>query len=154
MHNNEILARLSDALSMDDARMLAIFALGGEDLTPAELHPMLRNPNRRDAVNCKSDRLLRFLDGFIVEQRGPKEVPEGQDAPPAPAPVRMSNNVVLKKLRIAMNLKADDVVAILAAGGTEMTKRQLSALSRKHGNKHYRVCSDQVLESFLTGIAR
>jgi uncharacterized protein YehS (DUF1456 family) len=66
--------------------------------------------------------------------------------------VRISNNVVLKKLRIALQLKEDDVVGILAAGGTEMTKRQLSALSRKRGNKHYRVCSDEVLESFLTGL--
>ena len=152
MHNNEILVRLSDALSLDDGRLAAIFRLGGDELTEADVHAMLRNPEQEDAVTCKSDMMLRFLDGFIIEQRGPKEAPEG--APPAAPPphVRMSNNVILKKLRIALQLKEDDVMRILAVSGTEMTKRQLSALSRKRGNKHYRTCSDAVLESFLTGL--
>jgi hypothetical protein len=60
--------------------------------------------------------------------------------------------VVLKKLRIALQLKEDDVLRILASGETPLSKRQLGALARKPGNKRYRMCSDEVLTSFLTGL--
>ena len=150
MHNNEILLRIRDAASLDDARMVAIFALGREPLDAAATQAMLRDPRGPDAVSCKSATLLCFLDGFILDQRGQ---PPTIDAASAPRAERLTNNVVLRKLRIALQLKEDDVLSILASGGSAMSKRQLGALARKRDNKHYRVCSDEVLTSFLTGLS-
>ena len=149
MHNNEILLRIRDAVSLDDARMVAIFALGGEPLDEATTQAMLRDLGGPDATNCGGDTLLHFLDGFILDQRGQ---PPATDEVSAPRSERLTNNVVLKKLRIALQLKEDDVLRILASGGTPLSKRQLGALARKRGNKHYRVCSNEVLTSFLTGL--
>ena len=149
MHNNEILLRIRDAVSLDDARMVAIFALGGESLDEATTQAMLCDPSEPDAVSCKDASVLCFLDGFILEQRGQSPA---TDEVSAPRSERLTNNVVLKKLRIALQLKEDDVLRILASGGTPLSKRQLGALARKRGNKHYRVCSNEVLTSFLTGL--
>jgi len=149
MHNNQILLRIRDAASLDDARMVAIFALGGEPVDEATTQAMLCDPSGPNAVNCKDEILLRFLEGFIIDQRGPSPA---TDKVSAPRPEGLTNNVVLKKLRIALQLKEDDVLRILAAGGTTLSNRQLGALARKWGNKHYRVCSDEVLTSFLTGL--
>ena len=149
MHNNEILLLIRDAASLDDARLAAIFALGGESVDEATTQAMLCDPSEPDAMKCKDDSLLRFLDGFILEQRGQSPA---TDESAAPRPERLSNNVVLKKLRIALQLKEDDVLRILASGGTDLSKRQLGALARKRGNKHYRVCTDEVLASFLAGL--
>jgi uncharacterized protein YehS (DUF1456 family) len=132
MHNNEILQGIRDAASLDDARMVAIFALGGEPLDEATTQSMIYDPNGPNAADCNDGRLLRFLDGFILEQRG--------------------QSPVLKKLRIAFQLKEDDVLRILATGGTPLSKRQLGALARKAGNKRHRVCSKEVLASFFTGL--
>jgi len=149
MHNNEILSRIRDAASLDDARMVAIFALGGEPLDEATTQAMLRDPGAPDVTNCGGDSLLRFLDGFILDQRGQ---PPATDEAAAPRSERLTNNVVLRKLRIALQLKEDDVLRILASGGTALSKRQLGALGRKRDNKRYRVCTDEVLTSFLTGL--
>jgi len=149
MHNNAILLQIRDAASLDDARLVAIFALGGESVDEATTQAMLCDPSGPDAMKCKDDSLLRFLDGFILEQRGQSPT---IDEPTALRSERLSNNVVLKKLRIALQLKEDDVLRILASGGTALSKRQLGALARKRGNKHYRVCSDEVLASFLAGL--
>jgi uncharacterized protein YehS (DUF1456 family) len=144
--------RLCDALNMDVTRLATLFGLGGETLTTEQVSGMLRDSKQGDAIPCKNTQMLCFLEGFIIEQRGPKEAPEAGTKAPA-EPARMSNNLVLKKLRIALQLKERETVAILAAGGTEVTPRQLGALGRKRGNKHYRTCPDDVLRSFLTGLA-
>ncbi|MBW1880158.1 MAG: DUF1456 family protein [Deltaproteobacteria bacterium] len=148
MHNNEILRRLSDALSLTDARLLAIFALGGDDLAEQDVRALTREQGKDGAVVCPDDLLARFLDGLIVEQRGPRE-------PGRPTPVsavRLTNNAVLKKLRIALALKEDDVLRVLAAGGNPISNRELTTLFRKPGNKHFRKCGDDVLRSFLIGL--
>ncbi len=149
MDNNEILVRIKEVVSLDDARLVAIFALGGESVDEDTTQAMLRDPSGAGFLACKGDRLLCFLDGLILDQRGQRPT---TDKTSEPQREPLSNNVVLKKLRIALQLKEDDVLRILASGGTALSKRQLGALARKRGNKHYRVCSDEVLASFLTGL--
>ena len=148
MHNNEILRRLADALTLTEDRLAVIFALGGEAMTGVDALARTRDLDAEGAVACTSAQLIRFLDGFILDQRGP---PETDGAPRAA--VRLTNNAILKKLRIALTLKEDDVLRILDAGGTPTTRLALSPLFRKPGNKHYRTCSDEVLRSFLNGLA-
>ena len=148
MHNNEILGRLADALTLNEDSLAAIFTLGGEAMTAADALARTREVDSEGAVACTSDQLGRFLEGLILQKRGPRDTDEAPRAP-----VRLSNNAILKKLRIALTLKEDDVLRILDVGGSPTTRLALSPLFRKPGNKHYRVCSDGVLRSFLTGLA-
>jgi uncharacterized protein YehS (DUF1456 family) len=148
MHNNEILGRLANALTLNDDSLAEIFALGGEAMTAADALARTREIDSEGALACTTDQLGRFLDGLILKKRGPRDT----DGAPHAA-VRLSNNAILKKLRIALTLKEDDVLRILAAGDSPTTRLALSPLFRKPGNKHYRTCSDAVLRSFLNGLA-
>ncbi len=102
MDNNEILLRIKDALALDDARLVAIFALGGESVDEDTTQAMLGYPSEPDSVICQGDRLRRLLDGLILDQRGQRPT---TDKTSEPQPEPLSNNVVLKKLRIALQLK-------------------------------------------------
>ena len=57
--------------------------------------------------------------------------------------------MVLKKLRIALDLREDDMLKILASGGSKLSRGELSALFRRPGHKHHRMCGDQVIRNFL-----
>ena len=94
-----------------------------------------------------SDRTLAcFLNGLINEMRGKKEgnQPEPEN--------RLNNNIIFKKLKIALNLKAEDILRIMALVDFSMSKHELSAFFRKKGHKHYKKCQDQILRNFLHGI--
>jgi uncharacterized protein YehS (DUF1456 family) len=148
MHNNEILRRLADVLTLKENGLAEIFALGGETMTGADALARTLDLDTEGAVPCTSDELGRFLDGLILEKRGPSDT-KG----PARRVRKWSHNAILKKLRIAFNLTEDDMLRILDAGGSPTTHLALSPLFRKPGNKHYRTCTDAVLDSFLSGLA-
>ena len=96
------------------------------------------------------EELSAFLDGLIVHKRGKRELAPGQEPPP---PIlAKTNNMVLRKLRIAFDLKEADMLALLELGGFRLSKAELSALFRKEGHKHYRECGDQVLRYFVGGL--
>ena len=145
MENNEILNSLSDALSLTDERLVAIFELGGAALEAHDARALALDHDQDGAVVCSDQQLVRFLDGLIVEQRGPSRSK-------SVAAERLTNNVVLKKLRVALMLEEDQMLRILAKGGHQMSNRALTTLFRKPGNKHYRTCGDDVLRSFLAGL--
>lgn len=94
------------------------------------------------------DRLLGlFLDGLVVHFRGARS-----DAPLRPPEMRVNNNAVLKKLRVAFELKDVDMMEIFASAGRPVTKPELSALFRQPGHKNFRLCGDQLLRYFLRGL--
>ncbi|MFG1492975.1 DUF1456 family protein [Halobacteriovorax sp. GFR7] len=64
----------------------------------------------------------------------------------------MTNNDILKKLRIALSLKDFEIIEILKLVDFEMTKTELSALFRKDDHPNYKECGDQVLRKFLNGL--
>jgi len=63
----------------------------------------------------------------------------------------MTNNEIIKKLRIALDLKELDMYEIFELSGYKISKSELSGIFRKEGNKNYKPCSDQVLNHFLNG---
>lgn len=65
---------------------------------------------------------------------------------------RLTNNIIFRKLKIALSLQADDVLEFLSLAGFKLSKHELSAFFRRPGHKHYRVCKDQVLRNFLQGV--
>lgn len=64
----------------------------------------------------------------------------------------LSNNDILKKLRVALQLRDEDVINILKLVDFELTKSELSALYRKPDHPNYKPCGDQLLRNFLNGL--
>ena len=148
MNNNDILRRLRYALDLSDDKMIGIFARVGQVLSKDEVHSLLGKEDEEGTVICLDDLMAAFLDSLIIELRGPPR----PGAPPQPIPERLTNNDIIKKLRIALKLQEGDMLTILEAGGQSMSKGELSALFRKPGHKHYRPCGDQVMRAFLRGL--
>ena len=147
MENNDVLRRLRYALNLDDAAVGELFALGGSPTDPEQVARRLLRDDDPDLFFCDDDAFEAFLDGLILKRRGP---PKG-NAPPPPW-TGITNNAVLKKLRIALNLYEEDMLKLFAAGGRMLSKGELTVLFRKPTHKHYRACDDQLLSVFLEGI--
>lgn len=126
--------------------MISIFALGGQQVTRAQISDWLKKDDDPAHQQLSDLELATFLNGLIAEKRGQKEGP-------LPDPEkRLDNNMIFRKLKIALNLRAEDTLAILALNDCTISKHELSAFFRKPGHKHYRVCKDQVLRNFLKGL--
>lgn len=146
MRNNDILRRLRYTFDLKDSQMLALFALAGHPVEWEQVSGWLKRDEDPAYVECDDSQLAAFLNGFIIDKRGKKEGPQ-----PVPEKV-LSNNVILMKLRIALNLKAEDVLEIMSLADMPISKHELSAFSRKPDHKHYRDCKDQLLRNFLKGL--
>jgi uncharacterized protein YehS (DUF1456 family) len=136
------------AFDFSDPLMLSIFKLGGYEGNRPELATWLAREGEPDFVLCEDINLSRFLNGLIIKNRGPKD-----DGIPEPETF-LSNNSVLRKLKIALNLQADDVLEILKLNEFTLSKHELSALFRRPEHKNYRECLDQVLRNFLDGMEK
>ena len=86
------------------------------------------------------------MNGFIVEKRGKK------DGPMPEPEKRLTNNIILTKLKIALNLQAEDMLEMLALTEMKISPHELSAFFRKPAHKHYRTCKDQILRNLLRGM--
>jgi uncharacterized protein YehS (DUF1456 family) len=64
----------------------------------------------------------------------------------------MTNNDILKKLRVALELKDDDIIEILKLSDFAVTKSELGAIFRKEDHPNYMPCGDQLLRNFLNGL--
>ena len=146
MTNNDVLRRLRYALNLPDGLTLKLFLLGGRPAAEVDLEGWLKKDEEEGYVACRDDAFTAFLDGFVLLRRGARS----EGAPP-PAE-RLTNNLILKKLRIALAWKEDDVLSALATGGMIVSKNELSALFRKPGQKNFKPCGDQLLRAFITGM--
>jgi len=146
MTNNDVLRRIRYTFDLGDDAMVETFALAGETVTRAEVSDWLKRDEDEAFVPITDYQLAVFLNGFIVRRRGPK------DGPAPVAEAVMTNNIVLNKLKIALALKADDVLALVCSKELKISRHELSAFFRKPGHKHYRSCMDQVLRNFMQGM--
>jgi uncharacterized protein YehS (DUF1456 family) len=64
----------------------------------------------------------------------------------------LTNNDILKKLRVALELKDEEIIQILKLVDFDVTKSELSALFRQEGHPNYKPCGDQLLRNFLNGL--
>lgn len=146
MTNNHILRRLRYTFDFDDSKMIEIFALGNQDTNRAIISSWLKKDTDPDFVEILDMQLSFFLDGLIIHFRGKKK-----DANPVPFKY-LNNNIILRKLKIALNLKDIDILDILKLAGKDFSKHELSAFFRNPKQKQYRECQDQVLRNFLQGL--
>jgi uncharacterized protein YehS (DUF1456 family) len=150
MTNNDVLRQLRYALNMSDSGMIEIFKLAGHEIEESKLPDLLKKEDDEGFVQCDDAVLGSFLDGLILHKRGRKEIKPRE---PIKSDRRLTNNAVLKKLRIALELKEDDMLAIMKLAGVEISKHELTALFRKEGHKNYKECGDQFLRKFLKGLS-
>jgi len=150
MANNDVLRSIRDALTIDDAAMIQIFKESGRDVGQSTITALLKSEDEDGYIPCSDPILGFFLDGLIIHKRGRQEAAPALAATP---PATLTMNAIVKKLRIALDLKEDDLVSILKAARIEISKNDLGALFRKEGNKHYKECSEQLFRGFLQGLA-
>ena len=143
-----MLRRVRYIFDFSDQQMLFMFKLGGHDATKPELFAWLTREGEPGFVLCEDAMLARFLNGLIIKNRGPKG-----DQVPEPEP-ELSNNIILRKLKIALNLRAEDLLNMLQLNGFSLSKHELSALFRSPGHKNYRRCLDQLLRNILDGMEK
>ena len=146
MTHNDVLRRIRYTFNFDDTKMIAIFALGGLEVTRAEISAWLKKEGDPDYQKCSDLQLATFLNGLIIEKRGSNDTP-----PPLPE-TSLTNNIIFRKLKIALNLQADEILTLIKQADFSLSKHELSAFFRKPGHKHYRLCKDQVLRYFLKGV--
>jgi uncharacterized protein YehS (DUF1456 family) len=146
--NNNILRRLRFTFSFNDRKMMALFAETGQEVTREQISDWLKRDDDPAFRKLEDVELATFLDGFIIDRRGRR------DGPAPVAETRLTNNIVLRKLKIALELRDDDIVALLKLADVWISKPELSALFRKPGHRHYRECQDQFLRNFLNGLQR
>jgi uncharacterized protein YehS (DUF1456 family) len=144
--NNDVLRRIRYIFDFNDSKMIAIFGMAGHKVTREQVSDWLKKDDDPAYKACNDTQLAIFLNGLINEKRGKKEGPQ-----PEPE-THLTNNIIFMKLKIALNLKAEDVLDILGMVDVRISKHELSAFFRKVGHKHYRKCKDQVLRNFLKGM--
>ncbi|MGB3210426.1 MAG: DUF1456 family protein [Desulforhopalus sp.] len=146
MNNNDILRRIRYTFNLADSKMIAIFRLAEYRVNRAQISDWLKRDDDPAYQECNDMDLAAFLNGLINEKRGKKE---GVQAKPEK---RLNNNIILRKLKIALNMKDDDILEILSLANLPMSKSELSAFFRKPDHKNYRSCKDQILRNFLKGL--
>ena len=149
MDNNFILKKIRYALDLNDFKLIDIFKLGGITLSRDEVCSLCAKDGDDNYRLCDSKTLEAFLNGLIIYRRGKQN-----DGGELPAHIELDNNQILRKLRIALNYKDSDMLAVLKLDGMEFSKNQLSALFRAKDNHHYQPCKDQLLRKFLQGLVK
>lgn len=146
MTNNDVLRRVRYIFDLSDSKMISIFAHIEVAVTREQISAYLKKDEDPDYLKCQDKMLANFLNGLIIEKRGKQEGPLPQPES------RLTNNIVFRKLKIALKLQSDDVLHILDLANLRMSAHELSAFFRNAKHKNYRECQDQILRNFLQGL--
>lgn len=146
MINNDVLRSIRYMLNISEFKLVEIVKLGGGEVTQAQMNAFIKKEDEPGFEACPQNVMARFLNGLIYLRRGKDET-----RPPL-APELPTNNVVMKKLRVAFELKDEDILSMLEEAGFKVSKTELSALFRKEGHHNFRECGDQLLRNFLKGL--
>jgi len=147
MTNNDILRRIRYTFDFNDTKMIDLFAAAGLEVTREQISAWLKRDDDPARVDLATPELATFLNGLINDRRGKREGPQ-----PEPEK-RLNNNIVLRKLKIALDFKDDEIIKTIDLAGKKLGKAELSAFFRKPEHAKYRACLDQVLRNFLTGLS-
>jgi len=146
MKSNDILRRIRYILDLDDTEMVDVFAEVEQEISKEQVSAWLKKEDDPDYQECSDLMFATFLNGLVIQRRGKKDGP-------LPVPEeKLNNNIVFRKLKIAFNLQAEEILTVLALADVSISKHELSAFFRRTDHKHYRDCKDQILRNFLTGM--
>jgi uncharacterized protein YehS (DUF1456 family) len=146
MNNNDIMRRIRYTFNYNDTKMMELFSLTDHQVTRAQISDWLKNDDDPAFQNLDNNFLAIFLNGLIIDKRGKKE-----GNPPSTDNL-LNNNIILRKLKIALNLKDSDILEILKLVDMHISKHELSAFFRSPNQEQYRPCKDQILRNFLHGM--
>lgn len=144
--NNDVLRRIRYTFDFKDSNMIEIFAAADHSVTKEQVTQWLKKEEEVDYSKATDKELAIFLNGLINTKRGKRD---GEQPEPE---TRLTNNMIFMKLRIALDMKAEDILDTLQVVDFRLSKHELSAFFRKPGTKHYRECKDQILRNFLMGV--
>ncbi len=150
MNNNDVLRSIAQVLQLDHAGLANIFNIAHHPADPPTLSGLVMKHDEPGYVQCSDRQLEHFLDGLISLRRGQKD---GKQTAAQPDTLQLDNNIILKKLRIAFDLREDDLIELMSMTDYGISKSELSSIFRKPGNKHYRACSDDFLMAFLVALS-
>jgi uncharacterized protein YehS (DUF1456 family) len=148
MTHNDVLRSIRYLLNISDAALVDIVRLGGREVGKGEIVAFLKREDADGYQACGDEVMAHFLNGLVTYKRGKHE-----GRPPQPVEVPVTNNTVLKKLRVAFDLKDGDIIALLEKNGMRVSKPELSAFFRRPDHRNYRACGDQLLRNLLKGLA-
>ena len=147
MQTNDILYKIKKALSLTNDEMLEAYRLADFAMVEERLVKILKRRQDKNFEEATYEELGVFLDGLVFLKRGVSNKPNGEDEV-----VELTNNLILKKIRVAMELKEADLLILFALAEVNLTKRQIGSLFRKEGSKNFKACSDELLMAFLEGL--
>jgi uncharacterized protein YehS (DUF1456 family) len=146
MTNNYILKRIRDIFKFNNTKIIEIFALADHAVTEQQVIALLKKYEDSKFEKCSDIQLSIFLNGWINYRRGKKEGPQ-------PKPEKeINNNIILRKIKIALNLQSEDMIDILELAEFKIGKSELSSFFRREDHRQYRECQDQILRNFLNGM--
>ena len=149
MTNNDLLRRLRYALNLDGETIAGLCTLGGHEIRPIDVLKLLKKEDENGFAVCDDTMMDSFLDGLIISRRGAHDPKPGSANT---ADLTLNNNLILRKLRIALELNDEAMLAILGKAGVRISKAELSALFRAEGHRNYKTCGDQMLRNFIRGL--
>jgi uncharacterized protein YehS (DUF1456 family) len=149
MTNNDLLRRLRYALNLNGETIAELCTLGGHEIRPIDVLKLLKKEEETGFVVCDDTVMGAFLDGLIISRRGAHDPKPGSAKTMAMA---LNNNLILRKLRIALELNDEAMLAILDKAGVQLSKSELSAMFRAEGHRNYKLCGDQILRNFIRGL--
>jgi uncharacterized protein YehS (DUF1456 family) len=154
--NNDILQLIATTFNLNNDAVIEIFALADFNVTNDQVTSWLKKQeieenqeakeSQESLIGLSDPEMSLFLNGFINLKRGKRD---GEQAKPQD---HLNNNMIFQKLRIALNLKTEDILDVFKLVDIDFSKHEISAFFRKPGNKHYKDCRDNTLEKFLLGI--
>ncbi len=149
MTNNDILRSVRYILNVNESKLIEIISLTGFQVSKDDLDSFLKNEEEEGYRNCSDKVLSRFLDGLVIFKRGKNE-----NAPAQAFEISLTNNTILKKLRVAFELKDSDIIQLIEKAGLKVSKSELGAFFRKPDHRNYRDCGNQFLRNLLKGMAK
>jgi len=141
MLNNDVMRSVRYIMDISDPKIVEIIKLADFDIDIKSIISFLKKEDEDGYQVCSDIILAHFLDGLIVFKRG-----KDRETPPPELPI--TNNLILKKLRVAFSLKEEDLLEIFKSVNFNISRPELSALLRKKGHINYRECGDQILRNF------
>ena len=143
---NEILYRIQKALHLTPDEMLEAYKLENYKMLEPHLKDLLKRRQEPGFMLCSYEELGVFLDGLVTLKRGPSPKKKDDEV------IELTNNLILKKLRIALELKEAETEIIFGLADIELTKQQLASLFRKETHKNFKPCSSELLMAFIEGL--
>lgn len=149
MTNNDVFRRLRYAININNQTVVEIFRLSGLKMGQSDITALVKKEDEEGYLECSDEVLEGFLDGLVAYKRGKRE---GEQPQAKKRTSHLNNNDILKKIRIALELKEEEMLAVFKLAQFPTSKSELTALFRSKEHENYKECGDQLLRNFLKGL--